>query len=137
LFEEILHIKSPFIKKGDQIALKWGRKLYYPLLNENSEMLSDYGMIYKRRNPLTDKERSIYIFAGARAYATQGAAAALAIAGIIYEIFCLNETSTDEFTLPVMISSTSDKPLYFSRDEMLVSIIQPRTQLYNNHKMLC
>lgn len=131
LFEEILHIDSPFVKKDEQTILKWKGKLYTPLLDKNGEMLSDYGMIYKRRSPLTDKERYIYIFAGGRAYATQGAAAALAIAGIVYEVFCLKQTRTDEFDLPVKVYS--NKPLYISRDELLVSIIHPKTQSYRNH----
>lgn len=136
---ETLRIESPFsseaidtVKDGRLVSLNLRGRKYTPQLDARGEMLSDYGVIYKRQSPFIDKKRYIYIFAGGRAYATQAAAAALVMADIVYEVFCKSNTPTDEFTLPVEVCSPSSVPLFRLEDEMLVCVLEPHTKLYRN-----
>jgi hypothetical protein len=132
---ENLGIQSPFSVKEDgiRVALNWDKTEYVPEL-KGQELVTDYGVIYKRRSPLTPKERYIFIFAGGRAYGTQGSAAALTIAKTVDTIFCEGGTRTDEFSLPIKVESPNGKPLYQMRNEMLVSCLQPKTSSYENAK---
>lgn len=130
---EKLGIQSPFSDNEDgiRVALNWDKTEYVPEMKDK-ELLTDYGVIYKRLSPLTSKKRYIFIFAGGRAYGTQGAAAALTIEGIVDKVFCEGGVRTDEFSLPIKVESFDDLPLYQVREEMLVSVLQPKTPRFKN-----
>ena len=124
-------IKNPFTtmeKDGVEVCqVTWEGQTYTPRIDNEGNLLSDYGMIYKRRSRLTQKKRYIYIFAGGKSYATQSSAAALTIADIVYKVFCEAGIGTEEFSLPVEVRAADDRPLFTSTSENLVRILKPDT----------
>ena len=132
-------IQSPFtnvkIGRAEVCQVMWKGQTYVPRIDDKGNLLSDYGMIYKRRSELTQKKRYVYILAGGKAYATQGAAAALTMAGIIYRVFCEKRVNIEQFSLPIEVCNTSNDPLYASTVESLVRIIDPETEFYENDVM--
>ncbi len=133
---DALGIQSPFLLEQDgiRVTLNWNETKYTPNMTKDEDLLTDYGVIYKRRSPLTSKTRYIFTFTGGRAYGTQGAAAALTIERLVDLVFREGGVRTDEFSLPIKVESFDDLPLYQVREEMLVSVLQPKTPRFKNRE---
>jgi len=133
---DALGIQSPFSfeQDGIRVTLNWNKTKYTPNMTKDKDLLTDYGVIYKRRSTLTSKRRYIFTFTGGRAYGTQGAAAALTIEKIVDMVFREGGVRTDEFSLPIKVESSDNVPLYQVRQEMLVSVLQPNTPRFKNRE---